>query len=46
MDSKKQITVRINNELLETLNKKYSYGLSNSELIRLALMFLDMKGGK
>ena len=46
MSNKKQITVRVNEELLKALKQKYSYLTSDSEIIRLAMSFLDMKGGK
>lgn len=46
MSNKKQITVRVNEELLKTLKQKYSYLNTDSEIIRLAMLFLDMKGGK
>ena len=46
MTDKKQITVRVNEELLQRLKLKYSYLKTDSEIIRLAMSYLDVQGSK
>lgn len=43
---KKQITVRVNEELLKRLKSRYDYLETDSEIIRLAMLFLDIQGSK
>ena len=46
MTDKKQITVRVNDELLKRLKSRYNYLETDSEIIRLAMLFLDIQGSK
>ena len=44
MSDKKQITIRINVELLQRLRDKFPYLDNDSEIIRLAMIILDSRG--